>query len=170
MTTSRSLLLAFVGASMVASSCRRESRDFDSGIEIDASVASPALRRDYDQNAHALAEGKRLFVAFNCNGCHGNGGGGMGPPLLDGPWRYGSELPQVYASIMQGRPNGMTGFRGRVVPQQAWQLAAYVRSLSGQLSFATAPSRSDHMKANPPENSVDPVQPVKEPILRGKQR
>jgi cytochrome c oxidase cbb3-type subunit 3 len=157
-----------VACATLAISCRRESRNFNSGIEIDTATDSAAVRRDYEQNAQALADGKRLFVSFNCAGCHGNGGGGMGPPLMDAPWRYGSELPQVYASIMQGRPNGMPAFGGRIVPRQAWQLAAYVRSLSGQVSFVTATSRSDHMKANPPENSVDEVWPVKEPRLPGK--
>jgi cytochrome c oxidase cbb3-type subunit III len=161
------LVVSLCGALLC--SCRRESRDFDSGIELDSPVESVALRRDYEQNAHALAEGKRLFVAFNCSGCHGNGGGGMGPPLLDAPWRYGSELPQIFDSIMKGRPNGMPAFRGKIVPQQAWQIAGYVRSLSGQVSPVTATSRSDHMKANPPENSVDPVRPVREPELPGKQ-
>lgn len=163
------LLLATASASVVTG-CRRESRDFHSGIEIDRTMESAAVRRDYEQNAPGLAEGKRLFYAFNCAGCHGNGGGGMGPPLLDAPWRYGSELPQIFDSIMQGRPNGMPGFRGKIVPQQAWQLAAYVRSLSGQVSFVTAPSRSDHMKANPPENSVDEARPAKEPRLPGKKK
>ena len=167
----RSQVLVALGALLACClSCRREAREFDPGIEINATVDASVLRRDYEQNAHALSEGKRLFTAFNCSGCHGNGGGGMGPPLLDSPWRYGSELPQVFASIMNGRPNGMPAFHGRIVPQQAWQIAAYVRSLSGQLSKVTAPSRSDHMKANPPENSVDPVTPTQEPVLPGKQK
>jgi cytochrome c oxidase cbb3-type subunit III len=162
------LVFCAVAGGALLNGCRRESREFDAGIEIDATTDSAAVRRDYEQNAYALSEGKRLFVSFNCSGCHGNGGGGMGPALLDAPWRYGSELPQIFASIMNGRPNGMPAFRGKIVPQQAWQLAAYVRSLSGQVSFVTAPSRADHMKANPPETSVDEVKPTKEPILPGK--
>jgi cytochrome c oxidase cbb3-type subunit 3 len=62
----------------------------------------------------------------------------------------------------------MPAFRGRIVPQQAWQLAAYVRSISGQLSRVTSPNRSEHMKAAPPESSVDPVRPTIEPGLRPK--
>jgi cytochrome c oxidase cbb3-type subunit III len=168
MNTQRMLLTAAITLTLV-SACRRESRDFDIGVEIDSAGESAVLRRDYEENAQSLSEGKRLFAAFNCSGCHANGGGGMGPPLLDAPWRYGNALPQVFESIMKGRPNGMPGFHGRIVPQQAWQIAAYVRSLSGQLSPATATSRSDHMKSNPPENSVDPVPPAKEPVLPGKQ-
>ena len=30
-----------------------------------------------------MGEGKRLFAAYNCNGCHAQGGGGIGPPLMD---------------------------------------------------------------------------------------
>jgi cytochrome c oxidase cbb3-type subunit 3 len=153
---------------IAAGGCRREAREFSTGIELQSPTASRALRRDYEENAYAMSEGKRLFVAFNCVGCHGHGGGGMGPPLLDSPWRYGNELPQVFDSIMDGRPNGMPAFRGRIVPAQAWQLAAYVRSMSGQLSRIASPNRSDHMKANPPENSVDPVQPMREPGVRPK--
>jgi cytochrome c oxidase cbb3-type subunit 3 len=157
-----------LGCALVLAGCRRESRDFSSGVELETAIASVALRRDYEENAQALSDGKRLFSAFNCVGCHSHGGGGMGPPLLDAPWRYGKELPQVFDTIMDGRPNGMPAFRGRITPQQAWQLAAYVRSISGQLSRVTSPSRADHMKANPPESSVDPVKPTVEPGLRPK--
>lgn len=157
-------------AVMLLAGCRRESREFSGGIELQTPAFSTALRRDYEENAYALSQGKQLFVQFNCVGCHGNGGGGIGPPLIDAEWRYGSELPQIFATIMEGRPNGMPAFRNRISPQHAWQLAAYVRSMSGLLRRDASPARTDHMKANPPENSVDPVEPTREPILRGKQK
>src|SRR5205085_7550008 len=56
-----------------------------------------------EQNAYDLSEGKRLFAAYNCTGCHANGGGGMGPPLIDRAWLYGSGPRDVYASIVEGR-------------------------------------------------------------------
>src|ERR1044071_3848683 len=43
-----------------------------------------------ETNAYAIAEGKRLYTQLNCVGCHANGGGGMGPPLMDDKWIYGS--------------------------------------------------------------------------------
>ena len=52
----------------------------------------------------------------------------MGPPLMDAAWIYGSGLASVYATIVQGRPNGMPAFGKRLSSGQAWQLAAYVRS------------------------------------------
>ena len=99
-----------------------------------------------------LWHGKRWFRWFNCSGCHASGGGGdMGPPLSDDRWLYGHELPKVVASILEGRPNGMPAYAGRVSDEQAWQLAAYVRSLSGQLRSDVAGGRSDAMAAGEPE-------------------
>jgi cytochrome c oxidase cbb3-type subunit 3 len=124
--------------------------------------AQHAVRNDYEQNAWAMAEGKRLFSQMNCVGCHANGGGGMGPPLIDEDWIYGSEPAQVFATIVQGRPNGMPSFRGRLPDHQVWQLAAYVRSISGLVRTDAAPGRNDDMQANPPEHSVDTPKPPRQ--------
>jgi cytochrome c oxidase cbb3-type subunit 3 len=67
---------------------------------------------------------------MNCTGCHFNGGGGMGPALMSGHWRYGGRIEQIYESIAQGRPNGMPSWQFVLQPQQMWDLAAYVKSLA----------------------------------------
>lgn len=89
--------------------------------------------RRYEVNAYHVSEGKRLYTWFNCNGCHAMGGGGIAPPLMDETWIYGSEPENIYATIVEGRPNGMPSFRGKIPDQQVWQPVAYVRSLSGQV-------------------------------------
>src|SRR4051794_3716850 len=48
------------------------------------------VKNQYEENAYALSEGKRLYQALNCVGCHANGGGGIGPPLMDEKWIYGA--------------------------------------------------------------------------------
>lgn len=163
-------------ACVLLSACRREERSFrlaapatlrPEGIrvsELQPGPASPLTspKSDYEDNAHALNEGRVLFNAFNCVGCHAHGGGGIGPALMDSKWRYGGEPVQILASIMEGRPNGMPSYGGRLNVDQAWKIAAYVRSLSGQVPKDAAPSRADHMKTSPPPNSVDPVKPVRE--------
>jgi cytochrome c oxidase cbb3-type subunit III len=101
----------------------------------------------YESNVWGISEGQRYYRWFNCSGCHANGGGGMGPPLMDGKWRYGSDARSIFSSILNGRPNGMPAFRGRVNEQQAWQLVAYVRALGGLVPRPAAPSRSDSMQA-----------------------
>jgi cytochrome c oxidase cbb3-type subunit 3 len=44
----------------------------------------------------------------------------------------------------------MPSWRGKITDQQAWQLAAYVRALSGNVPKAAAPSRREGMAATPP--------------------
>ena len=85
----------------------------------------------YEGNAPAIAKGQQLFMWMNCAGCHSHGGGGMGPALMDGKWRYGGRIDQIASSISEGRPNGMPSWRSKLTQDQIWQLAAYVRSLAG---------------------------------------
>lgn len=89
------------------------------------------LRNPYEGDAKAVGQGRTLYSAMNCIGCHApEGGGGMGPPLSDDTWIYGSEPGQVYLSIVQGRPNGMPAFSKALPPEAIWQLVSYVRSLA----------------------------------------
>jgi cytochrome c oxidase cbb3-type subunit III len=104
----------------------------------------------YEGNAYHIGEGQRLFKWYNCNGCHGNGGGSMGPALMDAQWRYGGSLGQIRATIEQGRPNGMPSFAGKIPSQQLWQLAAYVRAMSGNVPKDAPPSRREGMSGPPP--------------------
>ncbi len=123
-----------------------------------ASVVVPMNRIDdrYEANAYAVSQGQRWFRWYNCAGCHSHGGGGIGPPLMDDKWLYGSAPAQIAASIVQGRPNGMPSFAGRIPDDQVWQLVAYVRSMSGQVRMDVAPTRSDSLSTGaPPESRRD---------------
>ena len=84
----------------------------------------------FDGNAEMIQSGKQLYAAMNCVGCHSHGGGGMGPPLMDDVWIYGSSIEHIVSTIREGRPNGMPSYRGRIPDEQIWEIAAYVRSLS----------------------------------------
>jgi cytochrome c oxidase cbb3-type subunit 3 len=108
----------------------------------------------YEGNAYAIAEGQRLYSSMNCVGCHFHGGGGIGPPLMDDFWLYGNQPAQIYQTIVEGRPNGMPSFGGKIPPQQVWQLVAYVRSLSGMQPKDAVSARDDHIQyysATPPK-------------------
>jgi cytochrome c oxidase cbb3-type subunit 3 len=149
--------------------CRRETRNFRNGgpntysREPSASYGESATgpRAGMEQNAYALSQGKQLYINFNCVGCHSNGGGDIGPPLMDNKWLYGASPADIESSILDGRPNGMPAFRGRISESQVRQLAAYVRSLSGQAREQAAPSRAEHYKTTGPENSMDRQTPEK---------
>jgi cytochrome c oxidase cbb3-type subunit 3 len=110
-----------------------------------AAPGTPATGNPYEENAWAVAEGKRLFSAFNCVGCHGHGGGGSGPALIDDRWTYGGDPASLFTSIVAGRPNGMPSFGGKIPEQQVWELVAYVQSLSADLRKDVRPGRADHM-------------------------
>src|SRR6478609_4489165 len=116
--------------------------------------------KDYENNAYHLSEGKRLYAWFNCTGCHSQGGGGSGPPLMDDRWIYGGAIENIAQTIREGRPNGMPSFRGKIPDDQIWELAAYVKSMSGNTSSDSAPQRNDDMHARPAESRTPPSPPV----------
>jgi cytochrome c oxidase cbb3-type subunit 3 len=165
----------FALAAILTSGCERETRRYkelpaaanrETGVRVsqlepgmpqqNAPVQSP-----YQDNAWGLGEGKRLYSAYNCSGCHGvNGGGAIGPALIDNKWIYGSHPDQIYATISQGRPDGMPSFGGHVPTQQIWQLVAYVESMSGQVKATSAPGRNDDQQGALAESRQTPQVPV----------
>ena len=157
----------------LACGCERERRDFKtppSSVGASPTITQSTLvigqpqpvqqGEEYERIAYQLSQGKQLFTRFNCNGCHAHGGGDAGPALMDQSWIYGSSLPNVYASIRDGRPNGMPSFRDKATPEQIWQLAAYVRSMSGLVPSDAAPARNDDLWPRPAENRLSKEQPV----------
>jgi cytochrome c oxidase cbb3-type subunit 3 len=115
----------------------------------------------YETNAYAISQGKQLFTDFNCSTCHADGGGDIGPALKDDRWIYGSGPAQIHDSVVEGRPNGMPSFRGRIAEDQVWQIVAYIRSLGALAPSAGAPGRSDEISAGHPPNS-NPAQTPQE--------
>lgn len=125
-----------------------------------AQIAAPQPPSYYEESAYAVSEGQKLFEQFNCVGCHAHGGGGMGPPLMDNFWIYGGEPQNIFATIMEGRPNGMPSWRGRIPEYQVWEIVAYIRSLSGQLPKDVAPGRSDEMSGKPSPEQTPRQKPI----------
>lgn len=177
-----SALLAVLSALALAA-CEREARRLDTpptptvrpqalatvlhagppvqAAEPAAARAAEAPPHPPEENAFAVSQGKRLFRWYNCNGCHSAGGGGMGPPLMDEQWLYGSEPAQIVATIVEGRVNGMPSFAGRISEDQLWQIAAYVRSLSGLVAGDVASGRNDGLTTGKPEQSRKPQEPLR---------
>jgi len=166
-------LALIVAAGLAAGACERETRRYQEvsvastraeGVPQTTLRAGGAMPEEhklspYTKNAYGQSEGKRLFSAFNCSGCHANGGGGIGPALTDDKWIYGSEPEQIYSTIVEGRPNGMPAFGGRIPSQQVWQIVSYIDALAGQVPQDAAPSRNDDMSVTKPENRVEYATP-----------
>jgi cytochrome c oxidase cbb3-type subunit 3 len=162
----------------LASGCERETRRYqelpaaanrETGVRVGSlepgvSQQQAEVKSPYQDNAWGMGEGKRLYGAYNCAPCHGvNGGGAIGPALSDDTWIYGAKPDQIYATISQGRPDGMPSFGGHIPTQQIWQLVAYVESMSGQVKATSAPSRSDDQMTALPESR----QPKQVPVQTG---
>lgn len=95
-----------------------------------APVATKAPNDPYGQEKVVLSEGRRLFVSYNCAGCHGDhAGGGMGPSLRDADWRYGGAPAQVFNSVAEGRGDGMPAWGTKLPEDQIWKLVSYIKSL-----------------------------------------
>ena len=142
MTVTRACSAA--GLVMLLASCGRESAPEPSAswlaeplaavrtsaLSAGAGSAPPEIENPYAEDPGALTQGRLLYASFNCAGCHGAaGGGGIGPPLADDDWIYGGSDANIYATIVQGRPNGMPAFGPALSGEAVWKLAAYVRSL-----------------------------------------
>jgi cytochrome c oxidase cbb3-type subunit III len=172
--------LCVMSSLLALAACHRENRYFTPPQQSDVPPAQVSMsglvagesslqfreqqRREYEENAYHVGEGKRLFSWFNCHGCHANGGGDSGPPLMDDRWIYGGEIDEIYLTIVQGRPNGMPAFGGKIPSQQIWQLAAYVRSMGGHGPKAARPGRDEHMQRDSEQGRTSqPINPAPPP-------
>lgn len=84
--------------------------------------------KTYEGKDKHIRAGMKLYHKLNCVGCHFDGGGGIGPALIDEEWIYGSSIDHIAASIRDGRPAGMPSFHAAASEEEIWQLAAYVHS------------------------------------------
>lgn len=152
--------IAIVVTTLVMLACRREQRELrhaeeaskrpggvvrQSDLQPGRTLPEVAVRNIAEERAQDLAEGARLYRAYNCVGCHAHGGGGIGPALMDDNWIYGSRPENIHDTIVEGRPNGMPSFGGKLPDYQIWQITGYVRSLSGLAPRPASPGRNDEM-------------------------
>jgi cytochrome c oxidase cbb3-type subunit III len=117
----------------------------------------------YGMDPTVLAEGRRLFIWFNCYGCHGGrAGGGMGPSLRDPDWLYGNSDQAIFNSIAEGRQYGMPAWGTKLPDEQMWKITAYIKSMGTE-------AEPDAPPANPvlPRMPPNPVQPGVQARLGG---
>jgi cytochrome c oxidase cbb3-type subunit III len=158
----RAAVVAVLGLALASGACQRAKRTLHekaplasppSSIAVGKLEAGPKsppvqLRNPYEENAYAMTEGQRLYNWYNCSGCHFRGGGGIGPALMDDIWIYGKEPGNIFTTIVEGRPNGMPSWRGKIPEYQIWQIVTYVESLKGDRSIASPPGpRTEHLQA-----------------------
>jgi len=180
LATGHLLAAGVLAVALIFTACRREERRFRevppsatpttvrvSALQPGTMVDTTHVANPYENNAFAQSEGQRLYNAYGCVGCHANGGGGMGPALMDDKWIYGSAPENIYATIIQGRPNGMPSFAGKIPTYQVWQIVTYVRSLSGLTPAGSRSARYDDMMMYPGSQAlpkhIEPKQSFRPP-------
>jgi mono/diheme cytochrome c family protein len=93
--------------------------------------AGPQKLNPFAGSSPAIEEGKSLYVQNGCSACHGvMGGGGMGVPLIDDVWRFGSDDETLY-KLIKGQVDGQTMPRiwTALEDEQVWKILAYIRVL-----------------------------------------
>lgn len=101
------------------------------------SAAVAAVQNPYWRSPDAIRDGQRLYDWYNCSGCHAGGGGGMGPPLMDQNWIYGSRPANLFDVIVEGRPGGMPAFGGKIPEDEIWKIIAYIATMGGMQDVGT---------------------------------
>ncbi|MDJ0512935.1 MAG: c-type cytochrome [Methyloceanibacter sp.] len=144
---------AFVGAiglfawdSRAAEECC-EKGDMTPPLELIAKTPIGGLHNPYNDDIEAIAaEGRKKYLSFSCNGCHGGGGGGgMCPPLTNDTWVYGADDDTNFRLIALGSDKlmeqGYTRVRKEIVTgpmppfgeiiktsDDLWKVMAFIRS------------------------------------------
>lgn len=111
------------------------------------SAGKGELKNPYTDSPEAIAAGRKLYLSYSCNGCHGGGGGGgICPPLTNAVWVYGSEDDTLFRLVSLGsqdlQKEGYTR-KGRESVQapmppyvdiiksddELWKIIAFIRSV-----------------------------------------
>ena len=91
----------------------------------------PKKRNPFTGNAEAIAQGRTIWMQSGCNGCHGMGGGGMGPSVMDDNWKFGGDDETLFKLIKGDLPQQtMPAVFGKVLTEeQVWKIIAWIRSI-----------------------------------------
>jgi mono/diheme cytochrome c family protein len=93
--------------------------------------ASGKKLNPFTGQAEAIQQGRALWLQYGCSGCHGvMGGGGMGTPVIDDVWKFGSD-DETMMKLIKGQipAQTMPKIYDAMPEDEAWKIIAYVRSL-----------------------------------------
>jgi mono/diheme cytochrome c family protein len=110
------ILLVAIAASLM----RGEVAAAEATTPIAISTPRGQLQSPYIDVVAVTEQGRKIFQAYDCGGCHGGGGGGgMAAPLTNEIWIYGSDDDTLFRLIALGS--------GSLSPGNAFQKQGFVR-------------------------------------------
>lgn len=128
-----------------------------------------ASSNPFAKSADAVLEGRKIYLKYGCSGCHGRGGGGgMGKPLIDDEWKFGSDDDTLFKLVRGEIPQQtMPNVIGKsLTDDEVWKVLLFVRSV-----YAGDPSKINWVV--PPPVSAEMLaaadRPTGDPIAAGKQ-
>jgi mono/diheme cytochrome c family protein len=119
----------------------------ESPTETAKTAEKGTLKNPYSDYESVAPEGRKIWLSAGCNGCHGMGGGGMGPPLTNQVWVYGKDDDTLFRLIalgsdaLQKQGYSRKGSENVVGPMPAmgtvvkstddlWKIIAWIRSIN----------------------------------------
>jgi cytochrome c oxidase cbb3-type subunit 3 len=120
---------------------------------------------EYNADVEIIAAGKKIFDG-HCASCHlADGGGMIGPNLVDEYWLHGGSILDIYTTIQVGVPEkGMISWKGVLNPEQIRAATFYIMSLQGTTpANPKAPQGEKYVPAKV-EESVAPADSVETSI------
>jgi mono/diheme cytochrome c family protein len=166
--TTRSHLIC---AALALAACKADAhKQADKPPADDVAVADRTLQGNpFAKSAIAVIDGRKIYLKNGCSGCHGmGGGGGMGKPLIDDEWRFGSDDQTLFKLIRGEIPNQtMPNAIGKVLTDdEIWKVLLYVRSVyagdASKINWTVPPPVSA-------EQLAAAMKPAGDPIAAGKQ-
>jgi hypothetical protein len=153
-----------LSALAILAACKRG----DNANDQDQSKAGPKPGTTDDMGMRTFSgdktlaiQGRELFIANNCYGCHGGlAGGAMGPSLRDTTWKYGGTDSLIYHSIHDGRPMGMPPWAGRLDDRQIGAIIQYIRSIRTRDEPKFFFAQGGDTLAKPAANAAPPIKPT----------
>jgi mono/diheme cytochrome c family protein len=116
--------------------------------------SAPTSGNPFAKSAEAVVEGRKIYLKMGCAGCHGmGGGGGMGKPLIDEEWRFGSDDQTLFKLIRGEIPNQTmpTVIGKNMTDEEVWKVLIYVRSIyagdPAKINWTAPPPVSAEMMA-----------------------
>ena len=89
-------------------------------LERVASTPRGQLTSPYPDFVSVAEQGRKIYLSYDCGGCHGGGGGGgMAAPLTNEVWIYGNDDDTLFRLIALGT--------GSLSPGDAFQKHGFVR-------------------------------------------
>jgi mono/diheme cytochrome c family protein len=170
----RSYLICAVLALAACGKGDSKDKDKDKGAKgapvVTEAVADRTLSGNpFAKSVQAVVDGRKIYLKQGCSGCHGmGGGGGMGKPLIDDEWKFGSDDQTLFKLVRGEIPNQtMPNAIGKTLTDdEIWKVLTYVRSVyagdASKINWTVPPPV-------PPEMLAAANKPSGDPIADGKQ-